>query len=109
MIEICEKMPLPAALHIALDRAVGTDPAQTSRQPPAGSSVARNPMEIAPNAEVEVLPLIFFTTRAETPGEIGLVVAVSNASCRCTVSRRSYHSGGGKRKTRYAFHLQSSS
>jgi ribosomal protein L34 len=104
-------VPLLAALRIAPDSAVRTDPAQTRRRPPAGSSVVRNPTEITPNAEVEVLPLIFLATRAETPGEIGLLVAVSNASFggRCTVSRSTYQPDGSNRKTRYAFHLRSSS
>jgi hypothetical protein len=37
-------------------------------------------MEIAPNAEVEVLPLIFLSAGAETPGEISILVAIGSAS-----------------------------
>jgi len=63
-------------------------------------------MEIAPSAEVEVLPLIFLTTRTETPSEVGLLVTVSNASFggRCTGSRSSYQPNDGKHKTQHAFH-----
>jgi hypothetical protein len=97
---------LIAALCITPDRAVRTDPAQTRQRPPAGSSVARNPMKIAPNAEVEVLPLIFLATGAETPGKIGILVAVSNASfgSRRTVGRRTREPDDGERNTRYVFH-----
>ena len=63
-----ERRTLPTALRVATDRAVGTDPAQTGRRPAAGSDIAGHPMELAPGAEVEVLPLVWTPTSIAMKG-----------------------------------------
>jgi hypothetical protein len=70
-----KRRTLPTVLRVAPDRAVGTDPAQTGRPPAAGSDIASHPMELAPGAEVEVLPLVLLACGTKAPREIRLLVA----------------------------------
>jgi hypothetical protein len=56
---------LAATPSVAPDRSIGTNPACLDRGPIAGSAVAADLVEIAPESKVEILPFVFLAGGAE--------------------------------------------
>ena len=72
-----------AVVRVAPYRSIGTLPTRLTWRPATYPCVAVHAVKAAPEAEVEILPLILFSPRAKAPSEICAFVAIRHASPGC--------------------------
>ena len=81
----CTHHPLTGRdiIRVAPYRSIGTQPTRLARRPATCPGVSVHAVKAAPEAEVEILPLILFSRRAKAPSKICTFVAIRHASPGC--------------------------